>query len=111
MSRRSREQTDPDSSSHTSKPRIQEVEMTFDPERRSDLDPNDPIRQRMVDGEGVGWVPAVLFGLLVVGFLYVAFGGSMTTEPGKGPVDNSARIEQPVAPAPAPAAPKPAAPN
>ena len=34
--------------------------MTFDPERRSDLDVNDPIRRRMADGDGVGWVPAVL---------------------------------------------------
>jgi hypothetical protein len=84
--------------------------MTFDPERRSDLDINDPIRRRMAEGAGVGWVPAVVFGALFVGFLYVAFSGSMTTEPGKGP-DNNARVERPVTPAPAPGAPKSLAPN
>jgi hypothetical protein len=85
--------------------------MTFEPERRNDLNPNDPIRQRMADGEGVGLVPAVVIGVLFVGFLYVAFGGSTTTEPGKGPVDSNARVERPVTPAPVPAAPKPATPN
>ena len=85
--------------------------MTFEPERRNDLNPNNPIRHRMAEGESVGLVPAVVFGLLFVGFLYVAFGGSTTTEPGKGPVDSNARVERPVTPAPVPAAPKPATPN
>jgi hypothetical protein len=84
--------------------------MTFDPERRSDLDLNDPIRRRMAEGEGVGWVPAVVLGGLFVGFLYVAFSGSMTTEPGMAP-DSNARVERPVSPAPVPAAPKPGTPN
>jgi hypothetical protein len=56
-------------------------------------------------------VPAVVLGLVFVGFLYVAFGGSTTTEPGKGPIDNNTRVERPVTPAPVPATPKPATPN
>ena len=85
--------------------------MTFEPERRNDLNPNDRIRHRMAEGESVGLVPPLCLGFSSVGFLYVAFGGSTTTEPGKGPVDSNARVERPVTPAPVPAAPKPATPN
>ena len=48
--------------------------MTFDPDRRRDLDP-DPVRRRMAEGESVGWIPGVLGILLLAGFAYMIFAG------------------------------------
>jgi hypothetical protein len=76
--------------------------MTYEPDRRTDLD--DPIRRRMVDGEGSGWAPAIVGGLLLLGFAYLIFGswgpGAETTRESRVQIDR-----------PAPAAPTQKAPN
>jgi len=82
-----------------------EVRMTFEPDRRSDLD--DPIRRRMADSEGAGWVPVVLGVLLLVGFAYLVFDG-LNSEP-RTTRESNVRVERPVTPAPP--APVPTAPN
>jgi hypothetical protein len=71
--------------------------MTFDPDRRSDLD--DPIRRRMVNGDGSGWAPAIVAVLLLLGFAYLIF-GSWGPVPEQGTQQSSAQIDRTITPAP-----------
>jgi hypothetical protein len=76
--------------------------MTFDPNRRGDQD--DPIRRRRVDGEGSGWVPAIVAVLILLGFAYLIFWGpalDQSTRESKVQTETTA----PAAPAPTPKAP------
>ena len=76
--------------------------MTFDPNRRGDQD--DPIRRRMVDGEGSGWAPAIVAVLILLGFAYLIFWGPA---PDQSTRESKAQTEKtaPAAPAPTPKAP------
>jgi len=74
--------------------------MTFDPDRRSDLD--DPIRRRMADGEGSGWAPAAIGAILLLVFGFVIF-GNWAPSP-ENTRESSVRTEK-TTPAPAPKAP------
>lgn len=88
--------------------------MTFDPDRRPDLD--DPIRRRVADGDGIGFLPMILGLVLLFGFGYFLIAtwdssGTSTTR------ESNVRTERPVTtpapsvtPTPAPA-PAPQAPN
>jgi hypothetical protein len=77
--------------------------MTFDPDRRRDLDP-DPVRRRMAEGESVGWIPGVLGILLLAGFAYMIFAG-WNSEP-RTTRESNVRIERPaVTPPPVPKSP------
>ena len=76
--------------------------MTYEPDRRTDLD--DPIRRRMVDGEGSGWAPAIVGVLLLLGFAYLIFGSW-------GPAPETTRESRVQIDRTAPPAPTPMAPN
>jgi hypothetical protein len=69
--------------------------MTFDPDRRNDI---DPVRRRMIEGEGNGWAPAIVGILLLAGFAYLIFGswGPSVDQP----APRSAQVEKGM-PAPA----------
>jgi len=88
--------------------------MTFDPDRPHINDPvrDDPIRRRMQDGEGIGFLPTVL-GIA----LLIAFGAFLVTTWNSSGTsttrESSVRTERQVTP-PAPSvtpAPPPKAPN
>jgi hypothetical protein len=79
-----------------------EAHMTIDPDRRSDL--YDPIRRRMVNGEGSGWAPAIVGMLFLIGFAYLIF-GSWGPSPSQGTRESSVQIDRTGPPAPPSKAP------
>jgi hypothetical protein len=79
-----------------------EVPMTFDPDRRAGLD--DPIRRRMLDGEGSGWAPVLVGVLLLLGFAYLIF-GNWGPAPEQGTRESRVQIDRTAPPAPTPKAP------
>jgi hypothetical protein len=71
--------------------------MTFDSDRRSDLD--DPIRRRMVNEEGNGWAPAIVGMLILVGLAYLIL-GNWSPSPEQGTRQSSVQIDRTAPPAP-----------
>lgn len=77
--------------------------MTFDPDRRRDID--DPIRQRMLDGESGGWAPGLVAIALLALFAYLIF-ANFGTSPQTTTRESSAQTERTAPAAPSPKVPK-----
>ena len=78
--------------------------MSTDPDRRICSD--DPIRQRVADGEGIGWLPSILGLALLFGFGYLLYTNWNPAPDASIMRESNARIERPaVAPPVTPKAP------
>jgi hypothetical protein len=79
-----------------------EATMTSGRDRRRDLD--DPIARRIAEGEGSGWIPALVGFAFLLGFAYLLF-WSWRPSPDNTTRESSIRMERTVPPAPIPKAP------
>ena len=76
--------------------------MTFDRDRRRDL--ADPIARRMAEGEGSGWITALVGFAFLLGFAYLLF-WNWPPSPDNTTRESSIRMERTVPPAPIAKAP------